>query len=169
MPVITPQSASPPISAIAREMMARELAKNPQQFDPKPGLDLGLDTAKPQTPMSPELAATLGAAADIAGTYEGMKHTGLGEDNAMYAGGTPGRVATGLLGQLAAQKLATGVLRKIGAKGLADAIAANAGAYQLGLGSKWGQLMQGQPADVSGYDAVNGALDRAAAQRREQR
>lgn len=158
-----------PISQAATAALQQQLASDPRQFDPKPAFDLGLNIAKPQTPMSPETLATLGAAADIAGTYEGMKHTGLGEDNAMYAGGTPGRVATSLLGQLAAQKLATGVLRKIGAKGLADAIAANAGAYQLGLGSKWGQLMQGQPADVSGYDAVNGALDRAAAQRRGQR
>lgn len=149
--------AGPITPDLIQTLVRQELQHTP----PKPSFDLGLGPApKPSTPLNPERLATMGALADIAGTYAGLKTHRANEGNAMLSGMKPEGVALGLFAQLLAQKGATALIRKF-SPGTANAIAANQGAEQLGLGAGWGGILNGQSHPDTGHARVRAAQQRS--------
>lgn len=112
--------------------MKRELAKDPEQFKPKP-FDLGLEpSGMPEIKaIDPHTLATIGGLADAATTYGFLKSGRAKESNAMmgFAGGNPEATALGALGGLAASKGLTHLIGKFSPR-IADALAANLGTLQ---------------------------------------
>jgi hypothetical protein len=120
------------ISALAEELLRRELATNPEQFKPKPfnlGLPDNIDIE--MKPISPGTLALIGGLADAATTYNFLKRRTGTESNAILGFTNNHPEATGamaLAGFLAA-RLANKGIRKLNPK-VADAITANLGALQ---------------------------------------
>lgn len=145
-------------------MVQRELAQ-PQPMV-GPSIDLGLPAAPDTGALSPGLLAALGAGADIAGTYAGMKAKGDTEDNSMLAGMKPAGVAAGLGAQFAGQAALGALVKKLfpKAKPAVDAVNANTGARQLGLGSSWLRVLRNDKASEGGFKQVSNVLNRGMSQ-----
>jgi hypothetical protein len=124
----------------------------------------------PYKPMSPRTASTIGALADIAGTFTGMKK-GWREDNPMLASSSAGKTTLGLVAQLAAMKAGGSLLRKVFPKlaPAVDAVDANMGARQLGLGMGWTRMISGTGNAQDGNTTINHSLlrDQLEQQRRK--
>lgn len=118
------------ISALAQEVMQRELARDPEQFK----VDVPAQP-KPEKTISPQHLATIGGLADAASTYAFMKRGTARESNPIaraMGGNSPERTALAAIVGLLATKAATGFIGKKFPK-VADALAANLGAQQLSL------------------------------------
>lgn len=122
------------IADLAREMMARQLATNPSQFDPKPGLDLGLGPGADVRALPPGLVQMLGGLLDAGTTYQFMRDPRYGESNpaARMLGDSPAAVGGSALAGLAAAVIARKLLARLGHPELADTLAGGLGGYQIG-------------------------------------
>jgi hypothetical protein len=120
------------IGALGDELMKRELARDPEQFNAaRPKFDLGLQSGPSISPIDPHRLATIGGLADAASTYYFLKRGTGREGNAMmgFANNNPEMTALGALGGLAASKGVTSLIKRFSPRA-ADAIAANLGALQ---------------------------------------
>ena len=126
------------IGALGDELMKREMARDPEQFKPKP-FDLGLQSGPDMgSPMSPETGATLGSLADAASTYSFLKRGTGHEANAVmkHFGQHPEGTALGLIGTGLAMKAGRHLLRRGGMNGLADILAGVQGGNQMGIAAQ---------------------------------
>lgn len=126
------------ISALAQEMLARELRDRPAQFREAPKFDLGLPEGVDVQPLNPEVAAGIGGAADALSTYSFLKRgTGV-EENAAWAGAknSPGKTAASVAGSAAAMMAARAMLRRFGMGRIADMMAGVQGSHQMGLAAQ---------------------------------
>lgn len=151
----------PGISALAQELMNREMTRDPEQFR----VERSADRSEPG--MSPHTLATLGGLADAASTYAFMKKGDRKEANPlvnMIANQQPELTALTALGGLLGTKLATKLIAKKWPK-VADMIAANLGAEQLGLAAQNTANALNKhhqhPTDNAGFTAWDSALGRS--------
>jgi hypothetical protein len=123
---------APPITPdLIQELVARELREHPEQYQPQPKMDLGIDTAPSVAPVNPNILRLLAGLADAGSTYAALKAGGR-EVNPLlgFAHDNPLMTSLGALGGYGLTKLATAMLHKK-APAIADAVDANLGAEQL--------------------------------------
>lgn len=123
------------ISALAEELLARQLQDNPRQFDAPQPMDLGLEVGPSPTTLGPEKAALIGGLADAASTYTFLKRGSAREANAMWKGldNHPAATALGVAGGALGFQALRALMRRMGMNGVADTLAGNQGGYQMGL------------------------------------
>lgn len=129
---------------LVQRVVQQQMLKEPTAVDPKPAFELGLPKSPNLNPaMSPEKLHTLGALADMTGTYFGLHNHKASEANPMLQHGGALGAGLGLVAQLGVTKGITGLTRKFISPKLADAIAANLGSQQMALGSNWASRFAG--------------------------
>lgn len=114
------------IAELARVVLEREMAKDPEQFR------VPLMPASQSGGLSPDALATIGGLADAASTYAFLKRGRAKEGNALvgFTNHHPEATTLAAIGGLATTKGITALLRKV-SPAAADAVAANLGALQL--------------------------------------
>lgn len=131
-------------------MLKRELerAKMRGAYNPAP------EPLPEMKAISPQAMALLGGAADIAATYTGLKRDATREENASMDKGSPARTALALALDLGKSQAVSRLARKLIPKSgkVMDAIDANAGAKQLSLAGRWGELMAGDKKPRGGFE-----------------
>jgi hypothetical protein len=125
----------PNLNDLAQEVLMREMAAHPEQYQPK----APLAASRPERTIDPEIAALLGGTADAASTYAFLKAGAGTEGNPILRGAfqhhplkTALGVGAGSLGLMALRNL----LRSKGGKtgsAIADLLASQQGAEQMGL------------------------------------
>lgn len=154
------------IDALAHEVMARELQRDPAQFE--------TPRQPPETRterLDPEMLALLGGLADAGSTYAFLKRGSGTESNAMFGGlktaqgpipmaPRPAKAlatAAGVAGASLGVKGIRALLRKAGKGGLADTLAGVQGANQIGLAGL-NLLPRTNSSDQAYIEKVHGAI-----------
>lgn len=146
------------LAALAEELLRREMATDPEQFKVRT-----VQQGRPNGPMTPGTLHTIGAIADAAGTYAGMRAFGMPEDNALInrvAHGNP-ELTAGLagVGSVFGGKALARLIGKF-SPAAAEALSANLGSQQLGLGGAWLRLLTDGAPQRTGFRQYNDAIDR---------